>query len=131
MSRLVLTTMITVFSMAAFAEHDAVYCGTLLDGSAGIDAFFGEHPEAILAVQYRVRDGVDEPWEEGFASLNAIPERERLFVQRAVKASQARGTLFCVKARWGGAAYRSKDLQAITLSTDSIDRIDYMSAFVR
>ncbi|MBX3017407.1 MAG: hypothetical protein KF767_05920 [Bdellovibrionaceae bacterium] len=124
--------LMTVFlAVAAFAEHDATYCGKLIDGSAGeIDVFSGQ-PEAILEVESRVRFGELEPWDEAYAGLLAIPVRYENFVRKGIQMSARRGTLFCVKGRWGGAAYSSSDLTAISLITVMIERIDYQSAFAR
>lgn len=130
MRTVVVVLMACLFSVVSWAEHDATYCGKLLDGRAGKDAYNGR-PDAILAVETRVRGGVDEPWDEGYGALYGIRERDRAFVAKAIQASARRGTLFCVKARWGGAAYSSMELDSISLITDAIERIDYMSAFVR
>lgn len=125
----VLVTLLALFSISAFAEHDATYCGKILDGKEGLEHVVYTHPEAIIAVEYRIEDGKLESWDQGYGSLIALTEKQTEFVQKAVVSSKRNGTLFCVKARWGGAAYDSLDINSISLSTDSVIRIDYMSAF--
>lgn len=121
----------TFSAISSFAEHDATYCGKMLDSRLGRDDFFNQHPDALLAVEERIVKGESEPWFPSYAAVYGINQNDAQFIQKAVRSSKLRGTLFCVKARWGGAAYSSTDIKNISLITDSVIRIDYMSAFLR
>lgn len=122
-----LTTLL--LSLHLFAEHDKTYCGQMLPAESGKDFYSKEHPEAILAVEYAIVDGEVLDWDEGYAALYALDKEDYEFTLKAVRGSLKRGTYFCVKARWGGAAYSSWDINAISLLTDNVERIDYMSRF--
>jgi len=127
-----LIMMVTVlFSLTAFAEHEATYCGKMLDGKEGTVIFTGQHPEAIIAIESRIKRGVEEPWYDGYGALLGLNANELEFVQKAVRSSKQNGTLFCVKAIWAGAAYGSLDIENISLATDKLYRIDYRSSFAK
>jgi hypothetical protein len=126
----IILSLIFLFSTYAFAEHDAIYCGKILDGKLGKDDSFNDHPEIILEVKTRIENGYEKPWYEAYAAVVAMTDDQLKFALKAVNSSKDNGTLFCISARWGGAAYSSWDIEAISLLTDNVYRIDYRSSFL-
>jgi hypothetical protein len=126
---ILLITLLASFSI--LAEHDAIYCGKMLSAESGKSYYSRRSPEAILAVEFRIEDGDYDFWDHGYAGVVGLNDKQLAFVERAVRGSEKNGTNFCIKARWGGAAYSSWDIGAITLLSDNIHRIDYMSSFLR
>lgn len=118
-------------TVSAFAEHDATYCGRMLDGRWGKLNLTSLNPEVILAVEFKIENGDYEHWHKAYAAVSGLTQNDLLYAQKAIKSSQIRGTLFCVKARWGGAAFSSTNIQKISLITDAVLRVDYMSSFLR
>lgn len=126
MTKLLLIAVLTLSSLAAFAEHDATYCGKLVSGAEYMKSkgYSSEEdaPDAILIIRYGTLVNYDE-----YANMKGIgiiyAEGEVLEkIKGFIKTAKAT-TKFCVKSRWGGSIYGNGVL------TDNVQRIDYYSRF--
>jgi len=130
--KLIIVSLIMLLTQSAFAEHDATYCGKFIEGTRGVYAYgLDRHPELVIAVEYRIKNGRPESWDPSFAGVVGLNDKQLRFVKSAIQSSKKKGTFFCVKARWGGAAYSSSYIDHISLTTDAVIRVDYMSNFAK
>jgi hypothetical protein len=128
MAKIITLVFTLIISSISFAEHDATYCGRLIPGEQGIS--YGDHPVAIIVVGFKELVSVwPDRYEDidGYAAIyatnNATAEKNlKKFLETAKPT-----TRICAKGRWGGGLYSSRDINDITLISDSIDRIDYAS----
>lgn len=118
------------FSLSAFAEHDAIYCGKIYRGA---DArTYGEKPMLVLDIDMRVR--YNGEWADDFdygnayAAIVAAGSVAEARIEKALRSGKP-NTRYCAKGRWGGSSYDSWDVTDIDLLSDNIERFDIASAF--
>jgi hypothetical protein len=120
--------LILFHSTSVFAEHEATYCGILMDGSYGKRDYYNDAPEVVLQINHKIERGESIPVAIRYAGVSGLDDKLKDFAARAIK-NNFRKTNFCVKARWGGSFWYSRDIHKIKLFTDTVTRMGYMSSY--